>query len=199
MFWPCRSLRGTRMSSPETREHTERLDTAVLEACDAVGVFIEYWGFKNVLGRVWALLVLHKEPLTQVTIAERLDISRSLVSSVIAELVERGLVRPVTDHRNSPYEAQLDVWPTIAGVLKQREWLLLEQARNAFELTLEEAELIESANQPYDVARLRTLLNMTEVAQSMVRMLITIRVPSRLDVGEWIGRASALVRGLRGR
>ena len=187
------------MSTSEAREQTERLDTAVLEACDAVGAFIEYWGFKNVLGRVWALLVLHKEPLTQIAVAERLGISRSLVSSVVAELVERDLVRPVTDHRNSPYEAQLDVWPTIAGVLKQREWPILEQARSAFELTLEEAELTESADQPYDVARLRTLLNMTEVAQSMVRMLITLRVPSRLDVGEWVGRASALIRGLRGR
>ena len=187
------------MSSPRNHEHAPELEAAVLDTCEAIGAFIEYWGFKNVFGRVWALLVLHREPLTQTAVADKLGISRSLVSSAIAELSERGLVRQVTEHRNAPYVAELDVWPTIANVLRTREWVLLEQARNTLEITLEEAELVPGGQQPYDLDRLRVLLNMTEASQSLLRMLIALRLPSRLDVGEWLGRASALMRGLRRR
>ena len=36
----------------------EILDRRVLEVCDAIGEFIEYWGFKSIHGRVWAMLAL---------------------------------------------------------------------------------------------------------------------------------------------
>ena len=187
------------MISPENPEHNPRLEESVLQTCDAIGSFIEYWGFKKILGRVWALLALHREPLTQTAIADKLGVSRSLVSGAIAELLERGLVSQTDEHRNAPYVAELDIWPTVAHVLRTREWMLLEHARNALEVTLEEIEIANEPNSVYDANRIHLLLRMTEASQTLVRMIIALRVPSRLDVGEWIAKASSLVRALRNR
>lgn len=183
-----------------TPKEPTRLDRRIDDVCDAAGAFIEYWGFKHVLGRAWAFLVLRKEPLPQVELAERLGVSRSLMSAVMAELAERGLVRPVTRHRNAPYEAIIDIWPTVAEVLRSREWMLLEKARNALELAIEEAELANAAGQvvPYDVGRMRILLAMTESAQSLLRMLIGMRMPRALEsFGGWMNKATTLIQSIR--
>lgn len=177
----------------------DRVALRVKGVCDAVGEFIEYWGFKAIYGRIWTLLALHTEPMTQVEVAERLEVSRSLVSGAVAELVARGLVRPVTDHRNAPYEAVVDVWGSIADVLREREWMLIEAARVALESAIEEVELgAPEVRARYDVERMRFLLRMTELAQAFLRLLIGIRAPRRLEgFGDWVKRAGTFVRSLR--
>ncbi len=180
---------------------TDRLTRRVLAVCDAVGDFIAYWGFKAVYGRVWALLALSDRPLTQAAIAESLGVSRSLISGAIAELRSLGLVCPVRDHRNAPYEAILDVWPTISEVLRGREWLMLERARGALEAAIEEAELLEKAGRPmpYDLGRMRLILSMTEAAQSLLRLLIGLRMPTSIEgFGRWFTTAASVVRRLQG-
>ncbi|RMF12353.1 MAG: MarR family transcriptional regulator [Candidatus Dadabacteria bacterium] len=166
----------------------ERLERKVLAACDAVGEFIEYWGFKGVYGRIWCLLALSRYPLTQADIARRLDISRSLVSGAVGELVDLGLIRATDDSRNAPYEAVIDVWPTIADVLRSREWMLIEAARIRLEAALEEAELLDSTREPHPwrADRLRFLLRMTEIAQQLLRILIALRTPRSIqDLKNW--------------
>ena len=72
----------------------DRMTLRILGVCDAVGAFIEGWGFRAIHGRVWALLALSRAPMPQTVIAETLGVSRSLVSLAISELMEYGLVRP---------------------------------------------------------------------------------------------------------
>jgi DNA-binding transcriptional regulator GbsR (MarR family) len=177
-----------------------RLDRRIDDVCDAAGAFIEYWGFKHVLGRAWAHLALHVGPMSQVDLSERMGISRSLMSGVVAELEKRGLVRAVSQHRNAPFEANMDVWPTIAEVLRSREWMLLERARNALEAAIEEAELAIAAGEliPYDVARMRLLLAMTDAAQSFLRMLIGMRLPRAVEsFGGWVAKAATIIQSIR--
>ena len=112
-------------------EPHDPLARSVLQVGQAAGSFIEYWGFKAIHGRIWTVLALHIEPLSQTEICELLGVSRSAVSTAMAELVEFGLVRPVDGHRHAPYEAILDIWPAVAEVLRSREWMLLESARVA--------------------------------------------------------------------
>lgn len=176
------------------------LDTRVLQACDAIGEFIEYWGFKGVYGRVWALLALSATPLTQIEIARRLQVSRSLVSMAMAELQDLGLIRPLTEARNSPYSAVIDVWPTISDILRSREWMLIEGARIKLEAALEETQLAEEAGRPhgYNAERMRFLLRMTEVAQTLLRILIAIRTPrSLVDVRDWATSVRQLFQHIR--
>jgi DNA-binding transcriptional regulator GbsR (MarR family) len=174
------------------------LDRQVLRICDAVGEFIAYWGFKSASGRVWALLALHREPLTQVEIAEMLGVSRALVSTTMAELVDRGLARPLGASRKAPYQAVIDVWPSISEVLRSREWQLVERARLAFESAIEQAEFEASSGREvrYDVDRMRSLLTMTEMAQHFLRTVISLRAPtSAKRLSSWVGKASSVVRG----
>jgi DNA-binding transcriptional regulator GbsR (MarR family) len=142
-------------------------------------------------------LALHREPLTQAEVAEMLGVSRALVSTTVAELGERGLVRPVGSSRKAPYVAVIDVWPSISEVLRSREWRIVETARLAFESAIEQAELDTAAGRAvrYDIGRMRLLLTMTEMAQHFLRTVISLRAPaSAKRLSEWVGRASSVVR-----
>jgi DNA-binding transcriptional regulator GbsR (MarR family) len=177
----------------------DRLDERIRQVCDAVGGFIEYWGFKAILGRIWTLLALRREPMSQVEIADFLEVSRSLVSGAVSELVKRGLIRATSEHRNTPYEAVIDIWPSISDVLRSREWMLIESARLALEGAIEELELAPGRDASrYDLDRIRFLLRMTELAQAFLRLLIGIRVPRKLEgLGTWLESSARFMRGLR--
>ncbi len=184
-----------------TDRREERLNRQVVRVGDAIGAFIEYWGFKAVHGRIWTLLMLRGEPVSQSEIARVLGVSRSLVSGAVSELMEHGLVRPVGDHRNAPYEAVIDVWPTISDVLRSREWMLVEATRLALEAAIEEAEYARSVGHDvrYDIDRMRMLLAMCELAQTLLRMLMSVRMPRGTErLGGWIKKAAGLASRLRG-
>lgn len=186
------------------RDHLppDRLTARVLTACDAVGDFIESWGFRSIHGRVWTLMALRNAPMSQSEMAEVLGVSRSLVHLAVNELSHYGLVRPTGEHRNAPWEASLDVWPTITDVIRSREWMLIERARVALESALEEAERAADDGLPvgYDVDRLRLILRMTEFAQVVLRAVISVRMPASSEAfGRWIGGASRVLQQVQAR
>ncbi|MBK8013331.1 MAG: MarR family transcriptional regulator [Deltaproteobacteria bacterium] len=177
----------------------DRINECVREVCGAVGDFIEAWGFKSIHGRVWALMAIRSVPLSQTEIADFLGVSRSLVHLAVTELEAHGLVRPTGAHRHAPYEARLDVWPTITHVLRSREWMLMERARLAIEAALAEVDWRSSAGleTPFDVQRLRLLLSMTEFAQASLRAILSVRMPRALDdLGRWLRKSIRRVRRL---
>lgn len=188
-----------RRSPAPARPGAERLEARVLAACDAVGAFIETWGFRSIHGRVWTLLALRAEPTSQAEIAELLGVSRSMVSLAVSELVHYGLIRPTSEHRKAPYEARLDVWPTITDVVRNREWMLIERARVAFESALDEAEQAraEGAPVPYSLERMRLLLRMSEFAQVVLRSVLSVRMPRSLEnFSGWLGGAGRVLEQL---
>ncbi len=188
------------MVGARERRADERLTRQVVRVCDTVGAFIEYWGFKSVHGRVWTLLALRGEPMAQSHIAAILGISRSLVSGTVAELCGHGLVRRLGSERNAPYEAVVDVWPVISDILRSREWMLIEAARVALDAAIEEAELAEAIGYPirWNLERMRILLAMTELAQTLLRILVSLRMPKPSErLGKWFERASQFADGLR--
>ena len=170
------------------------------QVCDTVGAFIEYWGFKAIHGRVWALLALRGSPMTQADIARTLSVSRALVSASIAELNRLGLVRPMSSDRHAPYEAVIDVWPAISDVLRGREWMLLESARLALEATLEELDIQRQHGEIplYNAERIKLLLTMTELGQTLLKALIALRAPRANDMlRTWASRAALFIQGVR--
>ena len=128
-----------------------RIAAEILRVCDAVGDFIEYWGFKAIHGKIWTILALRRDPMAQTEIAEFLGVSRSLVNGAIRELVGYGLVEPVSERRNSPYRAVVDIWPTIADILRHREWTLIDNAKMAIESAIEELE-VSQIEEKYDLS-----------------------------------------------
>lgn len=177
-----------------------RMTHRVLQVCDTVGSFIAWWGFKAIHGRVWTLLALRGAPMSQAEISRTLSVSRALVSGAIHELTDYGLVRPVDEGRTAPYEAVMDIWPVISDVLREREWMMIESARVSLEAAVEEAELAQDTGMemPWSLDRMRLLLGLTEMAQTLLKILIKLRVPRSKDaLGVWLGRASSLMASLR--
>jgi DNA-binding transcriptional regulator GbsR (MarR family) len=187
-------------SSVRINPNPNRLDHSVVQVGDAVGAFIEYWGFKAVHGRVWTLLALHVEPMSQTQLGAHLGVSRSLISGSVAELSRQGLVAAVGDHRNAPYVAVLDVWPVIKDVVRRREWMLIESARLALESAIQEAEAAQAHGHPvaWDVTRMRLLLSMTELSQAVLKILFVIGIPRSVEgFGDWVRKASSLMGTFR--
>lgn len=178
----------------------DRVQQRVVQVADAVGAFIEAWGFRAIHGRVWALLMLKGQALPQAEIAELLGVSRSLVNLAVSELTDYGLVRPAGTTRNAPYEASIDIWPTITDVLRSREWMLVERARLALESLLVEMDEARRSGAPptFDEGRARVMLAMTELAQVTLRLFLSVRMPRALpDFGPWLVRTSQQIRRLQ--
>ncbi|HJL42953.1 MAG TPA: HTH domain-containing protein [Myxococcales bacterium LLY-WYZ-16_1] len=183
---------STRRASAKRTTAPDPLSHRVAAVCDAVGAFIECWGFKAIHGRTWALLALSTQPLSQAEIAERLGVSRSLIHLTITELSSFGLVVPTGPERNAPYQATMDVWPVITDVLRRREWMLMEQARLALDAAYREAEYAEMCGEEpaYDRRRIGLLLAMTEFAQAVLSAVLGIRMPRSTEAfAEWLRRA----------
>ena len=63
------------------------------QVCLMIGRFIEYWGFKDIEGRIWAHILLSNRPLCAKDLIDRLDISKGLVSMSLSRLMEYEVVR----------------------------------------------------------------------------------------------------------
>ena len=177
----------------------DHLNRRVMQVADAIGEFIAYWGFKSIHGRVWTIIALRDEPTSQAEVCQILKVSRSSVSMVIADLVDHGLLRSVDEHRNAPYVAIFDFWPTVADVLRDREWMLLERARLALGGAIEAAERESRRGNSHEFAveRMRQLLRLTEIGQSLLKVLISVRnFEATEKIGTWAREAGRLVRRL---
>lgn len=92
-----------------------------------IGDFIEYWGFKNVHGRIWTHLFLAGCPLDSPELITRLGISKALVSMSISDLMEYNVIRAAGKSERGTifYECNPDLPSVIANVLRKRERRLL--------------------------------------------------------------------------
>ena len=145
------------------------VDILVLQACDAVGRFIEYWGFKAVHGRVWTYLTLRGQPVRQIEISTTLGLSRASVSVTLAELEKLTLVRRSSTAKRSPWESQTTVWPVITDILRKREGVILREAQDALGKAL---RAIDHQPGKYHPERLRELLTMTDMMHALLRLLL---------------------------
>ena len=116
------------------------------EVASQIGNFIEYWGFKNVHGRIWALLFLAREPLDSRDLTERLGISKALVSMSIADLLEYDVIQKAgTGERGTwIYQANPDVIGVVTNVLRKRERRMLGRIAAATQTLV---NLLERQNQ----------------------------------------------------
>lgn len=163
--------------SDSAQAQRQRVERSVVKVCDQLGTFVEWWGFRAIDGRVWALLTIRKEPMSQAEIARTLDVSRSLVHAAIRELEDYGLVRRDGHGRMAPWVANIDVWPVITSVLRTREWMMLEEIRVTIDAALDEADHLETktGEQPWSTRRLHLLRALTELAQQFLRVILAFR------------------------
>lgn len=101
------------------------------QAADAVGNFIEFWGFKRNHGRIWALLYLRAQALTAAELQEQLGLSKGGVSMMTRELERWGVIH----RRRQPgaggwrFTAETDFMAMVGRVMREREALVVSRVR----------------------------------------------------------------------
>ena len=105
------------------------------EVGDAVGALMEFWGFKRVMGRVWATLYLGDDALSAMELCEQLEISAGAASMTLTDLEHWGVVRPSRKpgDRREYFEAETDIWKMVSRVLRERELDQVSRALLVFE------------------------------------------------------------------
>lgn len=107
----CRTIPPV-LRSPQTLSLIEQLT-----------LFFDRFGFRRILGRMWATLYLSPRPLSQQELADLLGISAGLVSSGLRELDHWGMIRQATlpGTRRTHYEAETRLLRIVASILQRRE------------------------------------------------------------------------------
>jgi DNA-binding transcriptional regulator GbsR (MarR family) len=114
-------------------EPTQQLDSAREVAIEVLGQLAEFWGFTRTMGRIFGLIYLSPEPVTQAALAQQLKISPASVSLSINGLLRWGAVRKAYGQgsRKLRYEAETDFRKIVTSVLDSRERQTLEDAVDA--------------------------------------------------------------------
>lgn len=147
-----------------------------------IGEFIEYWGFKNVHGRIWAHLFLSATPLDAADLIERLQISKALVSMSLSELAEYDVVQTAGKSLRGTitYIANPNVTSVVTGVLRKRERRMLARIAAATKVLKEHRkqvgvalsdERIDTMDEMVKAAEmsLDAILNLNEVDLAMFK------------------------------
>lgn len=165
---------------------------------DAVGRLMELWGFRAVMGRLWATLYLSEEPLTAADLCSRLEISAGAASMALRDLERWGVVirRRSPGDRKDWFEAETDVWKGVSRVYRERELVEIERALDAFDRAAALFETgsrlgtaLERRSARLAFERTSRLLELTRVGRNLVRALVD---RGRFDVGplrSWAKRA----------
>jgi DNA-binding transcriptional regulator GbsR (MarR family) len=147
---------------------------------DAVGTVIEFWGFKQNHGRVWALLYMRDKPLTAAEIKDELSLSKGAVSMITRELEQWGVIRRVRERGGSSWAfvAETDLMAMIGRVVREREALLVTRVKDDLELARREAK--KSGDTSKDtLERIERLVSLSSMIESALGLFLKT---ARLDV-----------------
>jgi DNA-binding transcriptional regulator GbsR (MarR family) len=164
---------------------------AELQAADAIGRLMEFWGFRRHMGRLWTILYLSPEPMTTTELSETLRLSSSAVSLSLGELVRWGAVRKTwrPGERKDFYEAEGSVWKLLRRVYERRELNLIREAVDTFaeaQARLDEARSAlgpeERRRVDFMRKRLSRLTALSRAGERLVRLLVAGRALNPIEL-----------------
>ncbi len=167
----------------------DRQREAELLVAEAVGSLIEFWGFRGVLGRIWAALFLSEAPLTAAELRDRLGLSAGAVSMALTELERWGVLRRRRrpGDRREFFEPETDIWKMVSKVWRERELdriaLALThfaRARELLEVPAKAGDATERRRAKFARDRTERLIQLATVGQSLLRAFVD---RGRMDVG----------------
>ncbi|MCI5072737.1 hypothetical protein MRY82_07360 [bacterium] len=117
-------------SDVDSQYNTSLINEQELVFSNIIADLVEQWGFKRLLGKVWALLYLRKTALSPIQIQEAFAISAGNVNTVLKELQQWGVAKRVKVPNDRKYYYKVDehLWRSIANVFKARELRILDDA-----------------------------------------------------------------------
>lgn len=109
-----------------------------------LGRLARFFGFSEVMGRLYGTLLLSPKPLSLDDLAEGLQISKGSVSMNMRSLERWGMAQEVwmRGERKKYYEAEPDLWQVMRNVLNGRE---RREVQLALEVLADSVEKLKSA------------------------------------------------------
>lgn len=153
-------------------EDLQAIESARAVAVDVLGQLAEFWGFTRTMGRVFGLLYLSPEPLSQAEISERLTISAASVSLTLNGLTRWGAVRKSvgTKGRKVRYEAETEFRKIVTSVLASRERQTLEDALDAVAHAIDKLQKLRGQRGSIDEGKALFVLERLQHLESVYRM-----------------------------
>lgn len=176
---------------PEPNDSRILWRDAELQAADAIGRLMEFWGFRRHMGRLWTILYLSPEPMTTAQLSDTLQLSSSAVSLSLGELVRWGAVRKTwrPGERKDFYEAESSVWKLLRRVYERRELNLIREAIDAFSDAQTRLDEIrgrlggaERRRVDYMRKRLSRLTALSKAGERLVSLLVAGRMINPTDL-----------------
>lgn len=166
------------MLETTTHKHSEKTMKLTFEELSfsrVIESIVEQWGFKPLMGQVWALLYLREKPLSPSQIEDELGLSKGNVNGLINELLKWGVAQKVRipGDRNYYYEVEQEIWKSISNVIVTREARILSEAIDrvtVLEETLKSVNKTEKTE--HQLKRFRHVREALETAQTLTNLLI---------------------------
>jgi DNA-binding transcriptional regulator GbsR (MarR family) len=102
-------------------EFGPKASKAVELIVEATGQLFEDFGYRGLVGKVWALLLFSPEPVDVLFLREKLAVSSGAMSMALKELSNLGLVyrETVAGQRRFYYRAETDFWIVATQVYRE--------------------------------------------------------------------------------
>ena len=119
-----------------------------------IGRLAGFFGFSDVMGRLYGTLLLSPEPLSLDDLAASLEISKGSVSTNMRALERWGMAKEVwmRGERKKYYRAESDLWQVILNVLGSREQREVQVALDVLSDSVTRLRMAESDLSPEDRA-----------------------------------------------
>lgn len=115
-----------------------------------MGRLARFFGFGEVMGRLYGTLLLSPEPLSLDDLADGLKISKGSVSMNMRALERWGMAKEVwmRGERKKYYKAESDMWQVIRNVLSSRERREVDLALHVLRDSVEKLQKAEAELSP---------------------------------------------------
>jgi DNA-binding transcriptional regulator GbsR (MarR family) len=115
-----------------------------------MGRLARFFGFSEVMGRLYGILLLCPDPMSLDDLASGLEISKGSVSMNMRDLERWGIAKEVwvRGERKKYYKAESDMWQVIRSVLSSRERREVDLALQVLGESVEKLKLAESELSP---------------------------------------------------
>lgn len=133
-----------------------------------VGAFIEYWGFKQIHGKIWTLVFLSPEPVDANYLKDTLKVSKALTSMTIKDLIHYNVILEVEKEKpgTQKYRINPEITQVILDVIQNREIKMLHQLQSSFKVLKSDND---RQNHPYiESNRLVELGTMIDTAHMLL-------------------------------
>jgi DNA-binding transcriptional regulator GbsR (MarR family) len=157
----------------------DEIDATELRVAEVIGTLMELWGFKAIMGRLWAILYLSPEPLSAAELGERLAASSGAISMALNDLQQWGVVkkgwRP--GERRDYYEPETSIWKMVTRVFRERELAWVRNANAAFDTARKQLQRLRSGASSDDKKRIKfidgrlaSLVTLGRIGEGLIAM-----------------------------